>query len=129
MAGQLSLFESEPTRGEREALERVHAEAREVAAHLPADVYFGTSSWSFPGWAGIVYSSERTTSDLARNGLREYAQHPLLRTVGIDRSYYAPIPVEDLRAYAEQLPASFPCCIKAPAGVTALTLGPREDRA
>ncbi len=86
---------------------------------------FGTSSWSFPGWAGIVYSSERTTSALAREGLREYATHPLLRTVGIDRSYYAPIPVEDLRAYAEQLPEGFPCCIKAPAAVTALTLGPR----
>jgi uncharacterized protein YecE (DUF72 family) len=129
VAGQLSLFESEPTRGEGEALERAHAEAREVAEHLPADLYFGTSSWSFPGWAGIVYSRERTTSDLARNGLREYAQHPMLRTVGIDRSYYAPIPVEDLRAYAEQLPASFPCCIKAPARVTALTLGPRAGRA
>ena len=131
MAGQLSLFESEsePTRGEREAIDRVHAEAREIARHLPANLYFGTSSWSFPGWAGIVYSRERSTSDLARHGLREYAQHPLLRTVGIDRSYYAPIPVEDLRAYAEQLPADFPCCIKAPAGVTAYTLGARGARA
>ena len=100
MAGQLSLFESEPTRGEGAALERAHAEAREVAEHLPADVYFGTSSWSFPGWAGIVYSRERTTSDLARNGLREYAQHPLLKTVGIDRSYYAPVPVDETKSRA-----------------------------
>jgi uncharacterized protein YecE (DUF72 family) len=131
VAGQLSLFEpeSEPTRGERDALEQIHAEARAIADRLPADLFFGTSSWSFPGWAGIVYSRERTTSELARNGLREYAQHPLLRTVGIDRSYYAPIPVEDLRSYADQLPGGFPCCIKAPAGVTALTLGPRGGHA
>ena len=86
MAGQLSLFESEPTRGEREALARVHAEAREVAAHLPADVYFGTSSWSFPGWAGIVYSSERTTSDLARSGCCAYSRNPLRARSDVVRS-------------------------------------------
>lgn len=127
MSRQLSLFESEPesASGTRTALEQSHAEGRALAEKLPADVRFGTSSWSFPGWAGIVYRSERTTSALAREGLREYATHPLLRTVGIDRSYYAPIPVEDFRAYADQLPEGFPCCIKAPAAVTALTLGPR----
>ena len=43
---------------------------------------------------------------LGREGLRHYARHPLLRTVGIDRSYYAPIPLDDLRAYADQLPAA-----------------------
>jgi uncharacterized protein YecE (DUF72 family) len=32
-----------------------------------------------------------TTRRLARTGLRAYAQHPLLRSVGIDRTYYAPI--------------------------------------
>ena len=55
---------------------------------------------------------------LGREGLRHYARHPLLRTVGIDRSYYAPIPLDDLRAYADQLPAGFRCCLKAPAAVT-----------
>ena len=130
MAGQLSLFDSEPDSASpnRAALEQSHTEARALAAQLPATVFFGTSSWSFPGWAGIVYSGERTTSSLAREGLREYVTHPLLRTVGIDRSYYAPIPVEDLRAYADQLPEGFPCCIKAPAAVTAVTLGPRIGR-
>jgi uncharacterized protein YecE (DUF72 family) len=134
MGDQLHLFEmaAEPTQNpHREALAAAHAEARAVAERLPAIALFGTSSWSFPGWAGIVYSEERSTSELARHGLREYAQHPLLKTVGIDRSYYAPIPVEDLRAYASQLPAGFRCCIKAPAGVTAFTLqgqGARAER-
>ena len=57
-----------------------------------------------------------------------YAQHPLLTTVGIDRSYYAPLPPADLSAYAAQLPAGFRCCIKAPAAVTALALGPGAGR-
>jgi len=82
----------------------------------------GTSSWSFPGWQGIVYARKRAASVLAKEGLREYAQHPLLRTVGIDRSYYAPVPDQDLLRYAEQLPEGFPCCAKAPAAVTAPTL-------
>jgi uncharacterized protein YecE (DUF72 family) len=132
MSQQLPLFEtSDAARAprHRDQLSVVHAEARAVARALPPTVHFGTSSWSFPGWAGIVYTEDRSTSDLARYGLREYAQHPLLTTVGIDRSYYAPIPVEDLREYASQLPDGFRCCIKAPAGVTAFSLGPASARA
>src|SRR5437868_4240971 len=34
------------------------------------------------------------------------------------RSYYAPIPPEDLVRYAAQLPTDFPCCAKAPEIVT-----------
>jgi len=125
MSDQLQLFEiaEPPSNDHRAALAAAHAEAETIAAPLPSHVRFGTSSWSFPGWAGLVYSQERSTGELAREGLHEYAQHPLLRTVGIDRSYYAPIPVDDLRAYASQLPPGFRCCIKAPAGVTAFTLG------
>ena len=121
---QLSLFESPAVPNEHaDAVQRAHAEARTLAAALPAGVYFGTSSWSFPGWAGLVYTQSRSTTELAREGLKEYAQHPLLTTVGIDRSYYAPLPIADLTAYAEQLPDGFRCCIKAPASVTAYSLG------
>src|SRR5262245_13368747 len=104
------------------ALQRIHDESRQLAARVPPGVYFGTSSWSFPGWRGLVYSAVRSQASLAREGLREYAQHPLLTTVGIDRSYYAPMPVPDLQEYAAQLPAGFRCCFKAPAAVTALAL-------
>ena len=38
--------------------------------------------------------------------------------MGVDRSYYARVPDEDFRRYAEQLPEGFPCCCKAPARVT-----------
>jgi len=69
-----------------------------------------------------VYSSDMPQSQLARDGLREYAAHPLLTTVGLDRSYYAPIPDEDLLRYAEQLPEGFLACAKAPAAVTSQVL-------
>jgi len=99
-------------------LESEHAEAAAIAKRLPSGVFFGTSTWSFPGWAGIVYSRRATAAELAREGLAEYARHPLLTTVGIDRGYYGPIPAEDLRRYASQLPPLFPCCAKAPEAVT-----------
>ncbi len=92
--------------------------AADLAARLPATLRFGTSSWSFPGWAGLVYSRPRTPQWLARYGLTEYARHPLFRTVGLDRGYYAPIPEADLASYASQLPAGFDVCTKAPALVT-----------
>jgi len=112
-----------------ERVERERAESAAIAARLPATVRFGTSSWSFPGWAGIVYSRRASASELAREGLVEYSRHPLLTTVGIDRGFYAPIPAEDLRRYAAQLPAGFPCCTKAPESVTgALRSGPAGGR-
>src|SRR4029078_3615603 len=104
----------------------VPRDAADLARRLPARVRFGTSSWSFPGWKGLVYSGGATETSLAREGLREYAQHPLLRTVGIDRSYYAPIPDEDLRRYASQLPSGFLACAKAPALVTSAELPGRD---
>jgi uncharacterized protein YecE (DUF72 family) len=103
---------------EADRLEREHAETARIAARLPAGVRFGTSSWSFPDWAGLVYSRAAKVGDLAREGLVEYVRHPLLTTVGIDRSYYAPIPAQDLLRYSEQLPPGFPCCAKAPEAIT-----------
>ena len=133
MSPQLDLFgHAHPERAATaldpaaEALAAVHREAADLARRLPARVRFGTSSWSFPGWKGLVYSGGATETSLAREGLREYAQHPLLRTVGIDRSYYAPIPDEDLRRYASQLPAGFLACAKAPALVTSAELPGRD---
>jgi uncharacterized protein YecE (DUF72 family) len=127
--GQLDLFgtpgpEAQDHTGGATALRlaEVHAAASRAAKTLPPGVRFGTSSWGFPGWAGLVYARKRSERALARDGLVEYVRHPLLRTVGIDRSYYAPIPESDLRRYAEQLPDGFPCCAKASAAVTSPVL-------
>lgn len=85
---------------------------------LPAGVYLGTSSWSFPGWQGIVYGGAFTEGQLARNGLAAYAQHPLLRTVSIDRSFYQPLSTDEYARYAKQVPEHFRFVVKAPALVT-----------
>lgn len=95
---QLGLFG--PT---TEVEPHVTDEDRAVAARIPRRLRFGTSSWSFPGWAGIVYEGSPSEQTLARSGLAAYARHPLFRTVGVDRSHYAPLRDEDLAAYAAQL--------------------------
>ena len=43
-------------------------ELLELAARLPAEVRLGTSSWSFPGWTGLVYARAATQLTLARAG-------------------------------------------------------------
>ena len=90
----------------------------ELGARLPPSIYLGTSSWSFPGWSGLVYDTPARESDLSRSGLNAYARHPLLRTVGIDRGFYKPLAAAEFGAYAAQVPESFRFMVKAPALVT-----------
>ena len=89
------------------------AELRETAARVPAGVRLGTMSWSYPGWRGSVYAADAPVKLLSALGLTAYARHPLLRTVEIDRTYYEPLPAEDLRAYADQVPEDFRFVVKA----------------
>ena len=132
MPDQLPLFDTAAAPERKAAadspLDTRFAALRETASRLSPHVRFGTSSWSFPGWSGLVYAKSRTERWLSREGLREYVRHPLLRTVGIDRSYYARIPDDDLRRYADQLPDGFPCCCKAPASVTSAVVPERGSK-
>ncbi|WP_103702902.1 DUF72 domain-containing protein [Paraburkholderia eburnea] len=98
----------------------------DLAADLPAGVRLGTSSWSFPGWNGIVYGDDYSNSKLARDGLAAYGAHPLLRSVSIDRSFYAPLSVTDYLRYAQQVPDHFRFIVKAPALITDASV--RGDR-
>jgi uncharacterized protein YecE (DUF72 family) len=82
-------------------------DARALASKLPSWLRFGTSSWTFEGWSNIVYAGSPSHEALVEHGLGAYAAHPLLRTVGIDRSYYSPIDEADLNAYASQVPRDF----------------------
>ena len=91
----------------------VDAGVAAVAAALSELVYLGTSSWSFPGWAGIVYDRAASERELARDGLAAYSRHPLLRAVGIDKSFYAPVSAEELARLAAQTPSSFRFLVKA----------------
>ncbi|RMG14057.1 MAG: DUF72 domain-containing protein [Planctomycetota bacterium] len=85
---------------------------------LPRTVRLGTSSWSFPGWEGLVYDRRASASVLARHGLGAYAAHPLFRAVGVDRSYYAPPAVEVFADYAAAVPDDFRFLVKAHGEVT-----------
>ena len=85
----------------------------ELALRLPPELRLGTSSWSFPGWAGLVYAERQSEQRLARVGLAAYARHPLLRTVGLDRTYYAPIAAAEFARYAAQTPPDFRFMVKA----------------
>jgi uncharacterized protein YecE (DUF72 family) len=84
-----------------------------LAERLPHGLRFGTSSWAFPGWAGLVYERRVGEPLLAREGLGAYAKHPMLRTVGLDRTYYAPLTPDDFRNYAAAVPADFKFVVKA----------------
>ncbi len=89
-----------------------------LAGRVPSGLRLGTSSWSFPGWHGIVWADEASSATLARRGLPAYARHPLLRAVGVDRTFYAPVETSVLRAYADGVPDDFRFVVKAPAAVT-----------
>jgi uncharacterized protein YecE (DUF72 family) len=92
----------------------LHALGRE----LPGSIHMGTSTWSFPGWAGIVYDKAASESTLSRRGLTAYSQHPLLRAAGIDRSFYTPMSLAQYSEYARQVPDHFRFLVKAPAFIT-----------
>jgi len=93
------------------------ADTLALGRRLPSNLYFGTSSWSYPGWHGMVYDGEYTESQLSRKGLHACGQHPLLRAAGIDRGFYGPIPLADYMNYASQVPENFRFLVKAPASV------------
>lgn len=90
----------------------------ELAQKLPAEIRVGTSSWSFPGWVGLVYDRSASEQTLARHGLAAYARHPLFRMVGIDRSFYAPLGLAAFQSYAAAVPDHFRFLCKAFDGVT-----------
>lgn len=95
---------------------------RRLGEALPGRIRLGTSSWSFPGWTGLVYAAGNgkpaSEQALARHGLAAYAQHPLFRTVSLDRTFYAPLSSDDFARYAAQVPTGFRFVVKAPAVIT-----------
>jgi uncharacterized protein YecE (DUF72 family) len=93
-----------------------------LAAQLPPQIHLGTSTWSFPGWNGIVYGDDYSNSKLSREGLSAYGAHPLLKTVSIDRSFYQALTVTEYLRYAQQVPEHFRFIVKAPMTITDATV-------
>jgi uncharacterized protein YecE (DUF72 family) len=98
------------------------------APALPAEIRLGTSSWFFPGWRGLVYEGVHPQPALSRNGLAAYAEIPLLRTVSLDRTFYAPITTVEYARYAAQVPEPFSFVVKAPALVCDAVVRDEEGR-
>ncbi|MEP7243794.1 MAG: DUF72 domain-containing protein [Gammaproteobacteria bacterium] len=85
-----------------------------LAERLPRSLRLGTSSWNFPGWAGLVWDQDYPEATVSRYGLSAYAQHPLFRAVSLDRNFYRPLSAEQYAAYASQVPEDFRFLVKAP---------------
>lgn len=100
---------------------------RALGERLPQGVFLGTSSWTFPGWAGIVYDREVAATRLSHDGLNAYSQHPVLRTVGIDRTFYGPVSAATFADYAERVPEGFRFLVKAHEACT-LARWPTHER-
>jgi uncharacterized protein YecE (DUF72 family) len=114
--GQLSLFGDDGDPGDRPAGRRAGVQPAAVppavgalAASLPAAIRLGTSSWSFPGWTGIVYAPAATGRPLSE---------ATLARDGLDRTFYAPLPADAFARYAAQVPDGFRFVVKAPAAFT-----------
>lgn len=141
MAGQnqLDLFGAPPSPAAPPRARRAAAVASPVlpatsspelaalAEILPSRLRMGTSSWAYPGWSELVYDGPHPLPRLSREGLPAYAAHPLLRAVGIDRSYYAPLKPEEFAACAAQVPPDFRFLTKAHDACT-IAVYPRHAR-
>lgn len=100
----------------------------QAAQRLPKNLHLGTSSLSFPGWAGIVYAEQYRVAVLARHGLRAYAQHPLLNALNIDSTFYRPPNAELLAQQAAEVPDNFRFIVKAYTGLTTAPDTPRAQQ-
>lgn len=88
-----------------------------MALSISPLIRFGTSSWTYQGWQGQVYTRQHSTSMFARECLGEYCQYqyqnePLFRTVGNDSTFYRPPTANQLRRYLSLIPNDFEMCLK-----------------
>jgi len=95
---------------------------------IPPNVRFGTSSWNYPGWKGLVYSRDYPASGASADLLAEYARFPLFTTVGIDSSFYGPLTEKMLAGYAGALPHGFPCVSKVWDRITVHTFAKAREK-
>lgn len=100
-----------------------------LAAALPPLARLGTSSWTYPGWTGLVWDADYSDAVLSKHGLAAYARHPLFRAVSVDRAFYRPLSASQYAGYAAQVGDNFRFTVKAPALVTDATVRSESGRA
>lgn len=94
------------------------ADLHALAQSLPPTLRMGVSTWSYPGWDGLVWDGVYSDSTLSRKGLGALSQHPLMRTVCVDRSFWRPLSTEQYAQMAAQVPNDFRFVVKCPNVVT-----------
>ena len=123
MADQLSLFPPPNAKPESDhsipvGPAPISDDVRMLGRQMPRRLYLGASSWSFPGWHGLVWDHLTDEATLSREGLCAYAAHPLFRTVCLDRAFHAPLDRAQFAVLADQVPEDFRFVIKAPGACT-----------
>jgi len=132
LAGAASRANSASSTGRNTAKVRPAPAAqawRDLAQQLPAQLRFGVSTWSYPGWEGLVWDGEYDPATLSKHGLGAYHRHPLLRTVCVDRSFWRPLTAGQYAAYAGQVDDGFRFVVKCPASVTDAQIRGDEGKA
>lgn len=98
------------------------------ALHALAEqnVFIGTSSWKYPGWAGLLYDEQRylyrgkfAQKRFERDCLEEYAQ--IFRTVCVDAGYYQFPSPPYMAGLCAQVPEGFKFSFKATEMITVRT--------
>ena len=94
------------------------AQSLALARVMDSRLRMGTSSWTFPGWAGLVWDQPYAEAKLSKEGLYAYSQHPLLRTVSLDRAFYRPMTAEQYAQLAAQVDDDFRFVVKVPSMIS-----------
>ncbi len=76
------------------------------------EVLFGTASFAYEGWKGIVYHERYREATFKVDCLGEYARYAPFRTVEFDFPFYRPPTEAQLERYAAALPPRFPVVSK-----------------
>ena len=90
--------------------------ARPAAAPGPAlprgFTRFGTATWNYPGWRGLVYPAASSESMSSAERLALYAASGRFDTVEADFTFYRPQTAREWRRYGAALPPGFPVVSK-----------------
>lgn len=76
------------------------------------EIRFGTASFAYEGWKGIVYHDRYRAAEFKVECLREYVRYEPFRTVEFDFPFYRPPTESQLSRYARSLPPGFPVLSK-----------------
>lgn len=73
---------------------------------------FGTATWNYPGWHGIVYPANSPEKMSSAERLALYARSGRFETVEADFTFYRPQNAREWKRYAASLPPGFPVVSK-----------------